>query len=175
MHTDARFEIQRLPLKNGTAIDHRITDMRSDSRVATCYDPDNARMVCDALNAFIAPVTATPGTLSEPRIDAQTLAQLIKWSHGYLKHKRTVPLPIPASDIETHNLSIDLWSGMLCALSELQERRAGVNSATKAAIDSKLCEASTCVKLAAAGDTKSLIAASERITHARQLLAELAE
>lgn len=35
----------------------RVTDRTSDSRVATCFDIDNARMVSDALNAYLTHAT----------------------------------------------------------------------------------------------------------------------
>lgn len=46
-----RYEIQRIEIPGG-GIDHRITETSTDSRVATSYHPDNAQLVCDALNAY---------------------------------------------------------------------------------------------------------------------------
>ena len=68
--SNQHFTIQRIPLKppsNGT--DHRITDTRTDSRVATCYDHDNARMVCDALNAYFSDETTAVPYLDSARLE----------------------------------------------------------------------------------------------------------
>jgi len=44
-----RYEIQEIPGYGGG---YRITDTIGDNRVATCWDPHNARLIVSALNAF---------------------------------------------------------------------------------------------------------------------------
>lgn len=50
---ELRYEIETLPGPSGTT-NYRITDKTTDSRVATCFLPENARLVTDALNAYSA-------------------------------------------------------------------------------------------------------------------------
>lgn len=70
-----RYEIQQIQMPNGQGIDHRITDTMTDSRVATCYHPDNARLVCDALNAYSAP--EPPAAPERMRISYQPVGRCL--------------------------------------------------------------------------------------------------
>ena len=46
-----RFEVQKID-SDTDGVNYRVTDIRTDSRIATCYLEDNANLVCDALNAY---------------------------------------------------------------------------------------------------------------------------
>lgn len=44
------YEVQKITKSDGQIENYRVTHIATDSRVATCFDKDNAQMVCDALN-----------------------------------------------------------------------------------------------------------------------------
>ena len=46
-----RFEIQVINRSLGQK-EYRITHINTDSRIATCFLEENAKFVCDALNAY---------------------------------------------------------------------------------------------------------------------------
>ena len=74
-----KYEIQTIagPPDDRDRTHYRITDTTTDSRVATCYHPSNARLVCDALNAYSAPETRTEPFDSSDYEDP-TIADLMK-------------------------------------------------------------------------------------------------
>lgn len=51
-----RYEIQTIKDKEAPhGVHYRVTEIATDSRVATCYLKENAQLVCDALNEYPGP------------------------------------------------------------------------------------------------------------------------
>jgi hypothetical protein len=50
-----KYEVQTIPSAND-GLNYRVTEIKTDSRVATCYAKENADLVCRALNALDQPL-----------------------------------------------------------------------------------------------------------------------